>query len=258
MGQRRPQRLPPGLLRGLQPPQQGVEIGHGGQAVELDTLLFQGPDLGLHLLAAPEQLGLDGAGGDLQQLRDLPDAELLVVAHTQDQVLLRGQLRQDLPHQAGALLPVQRQLRLGLRAELRQLRQLRLLPGQVCKGQRQLLRQLVGGDVDGDAPQPGQKGLVGLQLAQILEGPQIAVLHNIPGQVLLPDHGPDGTIEDGTGDLIQLGEGGLIPCLGPGRQLRRQLSPGIPGVVAFFHALHLSLFWLFFHNSIIIPWKFPP
>ena len=199
----------------LQPAQQAQQEGQGRQAPELDALLFQGPDPRLHLFAALEELGLDGAGGDLQGLGDVPDGQILVVPHAHNELLLLREPGQDFLHQPGAFLPIQSQLRLGFRVQVRQLGlgpvllacQLReaqgLPPGQGCDG-----------NVHGDAPQPGQEGLVGLQLVQAAPGPEIAVLEHVPGQILIPDHGAHGSIELRAGLLVKLGKGGLVPGLG--------------------------------------------
>ena len=164
-------------------------------------------------------------------------------------MLLLRQSRQNLPDQAGALLPVQGQLRLDLRVEVRQLRRLRLLPRELRKGQRQLFGHFVGGDVHRDPAQPGQKGLVGLQLVQTLERPQITVLQNVPAQVLVPDHGADGPIQNGAGLLVQLRKGGLVACLGPGCQLRGELRLRMFFCCLLLHAFHCFFLSIFYHSS---------
>ena len=112
----------------------------------------------------------------MEELGNVLDGHILVVEHTDDGLLLRGQPRQDLPHQAGGLLPVQGQLRLGVRAEVRQLGELVIRISQLRKGQQLALVHLLCGHGYGDPPQPGQEGLVGLQLAQVAKGLEIGVL----------------------------------------------------------------------------------
>ena len=236
-GQDRGQALALRLLRRLQSAQQRHQEGDRAEAVELDALLFQLPDRLLHLFPALEELGLHGARRQLQQLADLLHAELLVVAHTDDQLLLLRQLGHDLPHQPGRLLPIQGQLRLVLHLEIGKLRLLLVLlvRRQLREAQRQALGHAAGGLVDHDPPQPIQKGLVRLQLIQTLKGPEIAVLEDVPGQVVVPDHGADRAIEDDVGLLIELAEGGLIPGLSLGHQLRGDLSSLFLLFIFLFH-----------------------
>ena len=226
----------------LQPAQQAKQEGHGSQAPELDALLFHGPDPRLHLFATLEELGLDGAGGDLQGLGDVLDGHILIVPHAHNELLLLREPGQDLLHQPGAFLPIQSQLRLGHRVQVRQLGLgLVLLACQLREAQGLPPGQGRDGDVHGDAPQPGQEGLVGLQLDQPAPGPEIAVLEHVPGQIFIPDHGAHGSVELRAGLLVKLGKGGLVPGLGLGHQLRGDFDAAGFARFCFQHKSHPSL-----------------
>lgn len=57
------------------------------QAVELDPLLFQRQDAGLHPLPAPQELILHATGADPEERGDVLDRHVLVVAHAQHRLL---------------------------------------------------------------------------------------------------------------------------------------------------------------------------
>lgn len=113
------------------------------------------------------------------------------------ELLLLGHLTQDLPYQAGSLLLVDLQLRLVVLPGLHELGLLVLLVGQLREAQGLILFQLPGSLPDGDLPQPGQEELRVPQVGQVLPGQQVGVLVHVPGEILVPNHGVDGAIDDG-------------------------------------------------------------
>ena len=221
--------------------QQRHQEGNGGEAVELDALLFQRPNRCLDLLPPVVELRRDRPGGDVQQRRDLLDAELVVVSHTENQVLFLRQSRKNLLHQAGGLLPIQRQLRLIVNARIRQLRDEVVLVAQLREGQRQTLVHLRCNDVHGDPPQPREEGVVVLQRVETAKGPQIGVLLNVPRQLLVADHGADTAVQIGAGQRIKLREGGAVSGLGLRHQLRRNLHGCGLCLGLLFHFIDLLL-----------------
>lgn len=225
------------LLRraGLQPSQQGQEEGKRPHAVELHALPLQGPDPTLHLPAAKMELLLDGTGAHVQQLRNLLHAQVLIIPHAEHELLLRGQLPQDLPHQASRLLPVEGRLRLAGGVRVRQLGQGCVLLAQLRKADGLSLRRQPRRFVHRDPPQPEQEGLVGLQPVEAPEGPQPGILQNVPDQVLIPDHGPNGAVEGGVGLLVQRRKGRLVPAPGQAHQRGVDLRPGRSVVGSLFH-----------------------
>ena len=164
----------------------------------------------------------------MQRPGDLLHAHILIIPHTENHLLSLGQLGQNLPHQSGGLLPVQRRLRLAVKVQIRNLRLpiLPVLSAQLREVHGQPLRHLPGGLVHRNPPQPGQKGPVGLQLVQALISPEVAVLQNIPGQILVPDHGTNGAVEGRVGPLIELRKGRLVPAPGLRHQRRRNNGLG--------------------------------
>ena len=75
-----------------------------------------------------------------------------------------------------------------------------------------------GRDVHGDPPQPGEERVVAFQLVQAAVGAQVAVLLDVPGQILVAGHGADAAVELGGGAVVELGESGLVAGLGLGNQ----------------------------------------
>ena len=94
--------------------QQGDQEGDRAQAVELDALLFQLADALLHLPAASGKLAFHRAGADLQGLRDLLDRDVFIVVHGDQHTLTVRELVQDLADQAGVLLLLQMEGRVGV------------------------------------------------------------------------------------------------------------------------------------------------
>ena len=229
---------------GLQPSHQSGEEGDRAQPVELHALALQRPDLRLHLFPALKELGLDGAGGHAKGLGDLPDAHIFIIPHADDELLLLRQLGQDLPYQPGRLLPVQGQLRLDRRIGIGQFepRLVRAVP-QLREAGRLSPCHLPNRLVHSDPPQPGQEGFVGLQLIQAPKGPEPTVLQHVPGQVLVPDHGPDRAVEGGIDLLVKGRAGCLIAASGPFHQLRGDFCPTEAPILVF-HASHLLSFLL--------------
>ena len=225
---------------------QGEQEGEGGEAVELDALLLQRPYRGFHLFATVKELGLDRSRCEVQKLRNLLDAELVIVPHTENQVLLLGQGSENLLHQPGGLLPIQRQLRLGFHAQIGQLGELPVLVSKVCKGHRQALAHPRCGEIHGNPPQPGEKGFVVLQRVQAVVGAQIGVLLNVPCQILVAGHGANAAVEIGAGQHIQIRESVLIPGLGLFHQHRECFRSCKGCFFASFHGFLLLLVASFF------------
>ena len=204
------QGLFPGSRFGLLLPQQRQQEAHGGQAVELEPVLLQSQKLGLHFPAAPVKVGFHSALRDVKRVGDLRNPHFLIVEHTHHQTLLRGKLRQNLADQAGGLLPVHLQLRLKVRSGLRDHVRIPVRFLQIREGQRLLSGHFAGRDVDRDPPQPGQKGVVVFQGVKTLKSPQIAVLQDVPCKLLVPDHGADAAVKNGTAAFVQSGKSGLV------------------------------------------------
>ena len=235
-------------MRGLrlQTPQQGGEIRQGSEAAERDAPLLQGQDLLFHTLPASVELSLDGAGGDLKELRNLLDGQTLKVEQADHELLLPGETADDLPHLSGDLLPVQGQLRLMLLPGIGQLGLPAVLSPQVRKAQRLLPGQLRDGDVNGDAPQPGHQGLRVPQLFQTGPRPEISILLDVPGQVVVTNHGVNGAVKLGAGQGVELGEG--VPISRAGLFHQRPVEDGRVVACGFFHCRISHSFSSFLHS----------
>ena len=167
--------------------EQAEQEGQRCQGVELCALLLHVLDLDFHFLASVIQAAFDGVFRAAQGFRNLLDAHLLIIEHTDDQPLILAERFKDLLHQPGGFLPVDHHFRIVVKPFIQEIDFVSVLVCQFAEQDGLFLFQIVLGFVGSDPFDPGPEVFRAVQLIQTLKCFYIAVLHDIQNGIFVLD-----------------------------------------------------------------------